>query len=251
MAKGDICKVEGCTKIVTIDKSLICVMHRVRKVRYKSFELPERLKTPIDPNRKCKIESCLNKAKRKNTICATHAKRYTKHKSYDSPTKPILPEGIVKDCPIHGFITEKDARIRIRLRKGRYNVGTVTSCRLCQNDVSKKWKNKNPEKVKLYTSKVPKNRHLKKCYGITPQQYQEMFDKQKGLCRICNKAETVKDKRQKSIRNLAVDHCHEAEARGIMKIRGLLCNRCNHMLGMARDNPEILQSAIDYLLRHK
>lgn len=251
MAKGDICKVEGCTKIVTIDRSLICVMHRIRKVRHNSYELPRIIRTPIDEKRKCKIDNCNNVAKKGQKSCSTHSQRWTKYRSYDLPEKQKLPDGIVKICSIHGMLTEEKASIRIRIKKGRNNVGTVTTCRRCQNDVSKKWKNKNPEKVKLYTSKVPKNRHLKKCYGITPEQYQEMFDKQKGLCRICNKPETVKDRRQKAIRNLAVDHCHESEAKGIMKIRGLLCNRCNSMLGLCRDSIATLLSAVDYLLRHK
>jgi hypothetical protein len=33
------------------------------------------------------------------------------------------------------------------------------------------------------------------------------------------------------------------------KIRGLLCPDCNHLLGFAKDNTEILKNAIDYLQR--
>jgi 16S rRNA C967 or C1407 C5-methylase (RsmB/RsmF family) len=30
-------------------------------------------------------------------------------------------------------------------------------------------------------------------------------------------------------------------------VRGLLCNRCNLMLGFANDQPEILRAALEYL----
>lgn len=43
-------------------------------------------------------------------------------------------------------------------------------------------------------------------------------------------------------RRLAVDHCHKTG-----RIRGLLCGRCNKMLGQARDSVEFFARAIDYL----
>jgi len=41
---------------------------------------------------------------------------------------------------------------------------------------------------------------------------------------------------------LAVDHCHNTN-----KVRELLCSACNILLGKAKDNISILQSAINYL----
>jgi hypothetical protein len=46
-------------------------------------------------------------------------------------------------------------------------------------------------------------------------------------------------------RRLDVDHCHSSE-----KVRGLLCNPCNSMLGHARDNVFILKAAANYLEKH-
>jgi hypothetical protein len=45
---------------------------------------------------------------------------------------------------------------------------------------------------------------------------------------------------------LQLDHCHET-----MVFRGFLCNNCNTGLGMFKDNPERVQAALDYLLRHQ
>lgn len=39
-----------------------------------------------------------------------------------------------------------------------------------------------------------------------------------------------------------IDHCHETK-----KVRGLLCGRCNYLLGVAQDNPLVLARAALYL----
>lgn len=44
---------------------------------------------------------------------------------------------------------------------------------------------------------------------------------------------------------LAIDHCHTSG-----KVRGLLCSQCNTILGMAQDNPAVLQGLIAYLATH-
>lgn len=48
-----------------------------------------------------------------------------------------------------------------------------------------------------------------------------------------------------NVRNLAVDHCHENG-----HVRGLLCSSCNTAIGLLRDDPAILRSAIAYLEKH-
>jgi len=49
-------------------------------------------------------------------------------------------------------------------------------------------------------------------------------------------------KYSRTIIKLAVDHDHKTG-----KVRGLLCNKHNKMLGYANDNIEILLKASDYL----
>lgn len=56
-------------------------------------------------------------------------------------------------------------------------------------------------------------------YGITPEQWQALFDEQAGLCGICRGPQQGK-------RRLGLDHNH---ATGL--VRGLLCDRCNLMVG--------------------
>lgn len=66
--------------------------------------------------------------------------------------------------------------------------------------------------------------------------YNSLFAKQEGCCKICNTHQADLTKA------LSADHCHETG-----QVRGLLCQRCNAVLGMAKDNIDILNAAADYL----
>jgi len=89
-----------------------------------------------------------------------------------------------------------------------------------------------------------RNENLKRCYGITLNEYNEMLEKQNGKCAICGTTET---KGRKSGRGggadvFAVDHCHDTG-----DVRGLLCHSCNRAMGLLGDNTHILQKMIEYL----
>jgi hypothetical protein len=71
-------------------------------------------------------------------------------------------------------------------------------------------------------------------YGVSEGLYQTLLDKQDGRCAICGR---LPDKRK-----LGVDHNHETG-----EVRGLLCQQCNHAIGLLGDDPQRLQAAIDYL----
>ena len=73
-------------------------------------------------------------------------------------------------------------------------------------------------------------------YRLTIEQHREMFETQQGCCAICQEPQD---------RSLAVDHDHTTGA-----IRGLLCSQCNLLIGNAKDDVDILRSAIAYLQRH-
>jgi hypothetical protein len=97
-----------------------------------------------------------------------------------------------------------------------------TDCKL----IEEKRKQKEYDRKSVY----------KRDYGITIEQYNQMFEEQKGCCKICGTHQSVLPK------SLAVDHCHNTS-----KVRGLLCMNCNLLLGYAKDAKEILESAIRYL----
>ena len=74
--------------------------------------------------------------------------------------------------------------------------------------------------------------HLKKKYGLNIDDYSVMYDRCHGRCQICGDYKNT----------LHVDHCHSS-----LRIRGLLCSNCNTAIGLLRENPVIILSAIDYL----
>jgi hypothetical protein len=87
--------------------------------------------------------------------------------------------------------------------------------------------------------KVRRALHYKR-KGVSEEEYEKMFDSQLGACAICKRP-------QKELkRALAVDHSHESG-----KIRGLLCDNCNRLLGYSKDSPLILHEAIIYLKRNE
>jgi hypothetical protein len=74
-------------------------------------------------------------------------------------------------------------------------------------------------------------------YGITKDEYRDMWFAQDGRCAVCQKPE-----RTSRCALLAVDHDHVTGA-----VRGLLCSFCNRAIGMFDDDPAVLARAIKYL----
>lgn len=121
--------------------------------------------------------------------------------------------------------------------------GQQSYCKPCQNAYAKKWRQDNPDREKANKRRWQKsltprynwNNHLMVRYGITAEQWEEKLAQQGGVCAICKKV----DPRG---RRLSVDHCHTTG-----QVRGLLCDRCNTLLGRVDDDRDILISAADYL----
>lgn len=76
-----------------------------------------------------------------------------------------------------------------------------------------------------------------KRYGLTAAEFEAMVKRQDGLCSLC---------KDPFLGDVVVDHCHVSK-----KVRGLLHNNCNALLGYAQDSIEILHLAADYLDLHR
>ena len=98
--------------------------------------------------------------------------------------------------------------------------------------------------VKRISRDKQRDYSLKRYYGLSLNDYAEMYRIQDGKCAICKLPEKDKD-RHGNVRLLAVDHCHKTGS-----MRELLCYSCNSMLSQARDNVEVLLAGADYIRKH-
>lgn len=126
--------------------------------------------------------------------------------------------------------------------------------RLRKLEYSKAWKKKHRAKVsakeKIWREKKLQSdpdyyRRIKylETYGINLEEKARLFEQQGGCCAIC--------KTQQS-KQWHTDHDHYVElTQKRIVIRGILCNSCNLLLGHAKDDENILLSAIHYLKLNK
>ena len=84
--------------------------------------------------------------------------------------------------------------------------------------------------------------HTARKYGISVEEYRNLFIKQNNLCAVCGNPETAVDKINGNIRSLALDHNHKTG-----EIRGLLCQNCNNAIGHLHEDLTLLDKIRNYL----
>jgi hypothetical protein len=108
----------------------------------------------------------------------------------------------------------------------------------------KKWQEENPERHAENQArwrdsggKARSNRksYLKRTFNLTLEDYDQMVAAQDGGCAICGDAPDEG-------KTFHIDHEHETG-----EVRGLLCQRCNHALGLFRESNDLLYAAAEYL----
>lgn len=106
---------------------------------------------------------------------------------------------------------------------------------LAARERERRYASRHPEKIR---AKLERKRL--RPYGLTPESYAALVASQNGCCAICGQPLPLKRQHQH------VDHCHQTG-----RVRGVLCQHCNVLLGFARENPRTLGRAIAYLERDK
>lgn len=96
---------------------------------------------------------------------------------------------------------------------------TNTDCRECKKASHRRWSKANLIKRTCYR------------YKISESDLLTLISNQKDLCAICKKKT-----------KLVVDHDHKTD-----RVRGLLCTRCNLVLGQCGDDPQLLTELVKYL----
>lgn len=146
---------------------------------------------------------------------ACNTARYERIKS-QSKTPPSE-----KPCSVCQQVKKTDAFSK----SSRAVSGLFSQCRDCRKKTRK--------------NGAPKRKHaLFHNYRMRPGDYEAMLEKQNGVCAICGSSDVANVSRK----HFHIDHCHKT---GV--VRGLLCGRCNVMLGMSKDSPKVLLKAALYL----
>jgi hypothetical protein len=143
-----------------------------------------------------------------------------------APTENI-PEGM-KGCSQCSSILPREDFYSSKTRGGEPKLHSW-----CKECVNRRYK-ENPLKWK--------RSHLMREYGITVEQFNEMVSIQRGRCPLC----TNKFDSSKKTTTAHVDHDH---ATG--DVREVLCQKCNMVLGLVKENEDTLRRMITYLQKHK
>ena len=106
-------------------------------------------------------------------------------------------------------------------------------CKSCLRDHQRRYRAERPD--------YHHARNLRQRYGICADEYQTILANQNNACPICE-VEIPDTIGYKEKRVSVVDHNHETG-----EVRGILCLKCNLVLGHARENTDILYKAIVYL----
>ena len=99
---------------------------------------------------------------------------------------------------------------------------------------SKEWHENNRFKASLLDAKCVARRKGHAACIVTEEEIEGAFD---GSCKVCGAPEIELGKK------LCMDHNHDTG-----EFRGWLCSRCNKILGLAKDNEDVLFALTEYLL---
>lgn len=122
-----------------------------------------------------------------------------------------------------------------------------TRCKACQKQYNRSEHHKLLDRACYQRNKtVIRERKQKQqyrwTYGLEYCDFLTMQDLQDNKCYICNLPPAKTNSKNQV---LYVDHDH---ATG--KIRKLLCNKCNFVLGLINEDPELLKKMIKYIEEH-
>ena len=236
LGKG--CKFEDCSGEAKTKG--YCTTHNGQKWRGREM-------TPVNLARfkyielTCAKEECANLAK-VNYLCVYHyySARWESLPS-TSPSYSPRPNGLPKEKPSYrnadgdkwcnahkGWLPES------QFNRNKYNVdGLQRQCRACRKVYADRTKDSS------------RSQYLMRAYNMTPQEFEEMFDSQGRRCLICS-TDTPNGRHS----SWCVDHdhtcCPEAKTCGEC-VRGIICCRCNRLLGLAKDSQTTLIRAALYL----
>lgn len=122
-------------------------------------------------------------------------------------------------------------------------------CRTCLNERARKDRLKPHRALKMAqyekdNALLRRDQRLRRVYKITLTEFLELASKQDGRCAVCRlECAAIGAGGGRGVQGtLVVDHDHANGA-----VRGLLCHRCNKVLGLVYDSSDLLESLSRYV----
>lgn len=137
---------------------------------------------------------------------------------------------------LDGFLVKKCNKCKNTYEISMFNKSSIKKsglrgdCKQCQQNSRKEYSRNNYDSEKEYFYRMALQ------YGISKEDYYNMYNEQKGNCKICGIHQS------KFSRRLHIDHCHKCG-----EVRGLLCVNCNTLLGYLKDNVDYIDAIKAYL----
>ncbi|SDT83742.1 Recombination endonuclease VII [Gordonia westfalica] len=199
----------------------------------------------------CEHPTCDRPTRGMQTVCDSHRVQLDRHGE-------LRPDTWSKEwvCVVCGAGVPKGSGRRKHCSRGcqqtdsRYNGRrpTTAKCRLCGQDFSlqrrtgARLQRTDTQWCRTCGRESPEARRYLK-YGITPEEYAAAMNRG---CDICGER----------VGALHIDHDHSCCPPRSKQwrtcgqcVRGFLCGSCNRGLGLLKDDPNVLRSAIEYLGR--
>jgi hypothetical protein len=116
--------------------------------------------------------------------------------------------------------------------------GKSYRCKSCDTKARKAYHDKHYHTVRA----KHRDNQRKFKYGLTKEGFEKLFLEQGGCCAICGTKLSDEFGRHHKHNKLVIDHCHSTG-----RVRGLLCTMCNKGIGLLKDDPSIVDRALNYL----
>lgn len=260
-----ICSVDGCEKVNDAPKGL-CGEHYRRLRNYGTFE---RLRRPKGKST-CTVEGCDLPDDAGRGLCRLHYMRHRNHghtgleREGGKRSHPLYSiwferrkrgslcaEWAVSVLALADVVGKRPSQTHLLRRPdptrpyGPDNWEWMDALRQAPNETRKEFTARKWASRREREPEYEARRWLNRKYGITTEDYEALYEAQKGVCAICRLPETSVHHHTMTPKALAVDHCHATK-----KVRGLLCFRCNSTVGRINEDLGLLDAIRDYLTEH-
>ena len=152
--------------------------------------------------------------------------------------------GSKKFCSICGEVKPLIEFYKRTYKSGK--VGKSSNCKTCTAKSRDKWQEENPVqhrkrnaarilkcRIKTFNTSSWKRQGIK----FTKKKYVQRFSEQGETCAICKEPQSLYTKKR-----YPIDHNHETG-----QVRGVVCHRCNLIIALVENEPQIVKAAQRYL----